>query len=114
MKSISVRNLSCGCIYPLTFALLATVIREFHLPRTRRKPMYYGRAEVQLLFEQALRGTVSTGRPVKIKDNAIMAMSMYTGVRPSSLTAPYTEYLDERRVSTLAFSSALSLLRSPV
>lgn len=59
--------------------------------------MYYGHAEVQLLFEQALRGTVSTGRPVKIQDNAIMAMSMYTGVRPSSLTAPYTEYLDERR-----------------
>ncbi|ETW77607.1 hypothetical protein HETIRDRAFT_326433 [Heterobasidion irregulare TC 32-1] len=108
-----VETLIKGSLYRDIQDKVKSIVKEFNLPRTRQKPMYYGRPESCILLQEAMRSSVLSGHPVKIQDAAIIVMSMYLGVCLGSLAVPYKKWLKECRVSTQHIKHYLKPLTYP-
>lgn len=85
--------------------MLPKVVDDFALDRTRLPVYYFGHAEVRLMIQTALTMSVSNGRIVKLQTMLAMLLMFQTGLRTSSLAAPYPQFRDKGRVSPTLPSS---------
>jgi hypothetical protein len=80
-------------------SLPLTVIQEYKLDRLTDERVRYGRKEVQLIIEEALKTSESSGRLVKIQLVCMILCSFYMGSRPSTLAASAKEFVEQGKVS---------------
>ncbi|KAK0439206.1 hypothetical protein EV421DRAFT_1906205 [Armillaria borealis] len=93
-------------------------VDEFELERSPGDKIMYGKEELKILIEEALKNTGYRGRDLAIQNCLFMVLSAITGLRPSSF-APSDKKLKEKKkypiiqnvkvnlIGPLAFSSRL-------
>ncbi len=97
-----------------------TGIDQFELPRGARDTIVYGKEELKILIEEALKNTERRGRDLAIQTCLFMVLSSITALRPSSLGPSNAKLKEKKKVSgahskkklLLIFDSFLPLLTS--
>lgn len=77
------------------------VVDDYNLPQGQRTKVYYGRWEVMLIIETALKMSTKSlvGEHLAcIQTCTILVMLLHTAVRPSTLSFSHPEFLEQGMV----------------
>lgn len=78
------------------------LIRTSNLDRHQDEKVYFGRYEIKLMIEVALRKSATSGRMIAIRSICILLTCFYTSLRPGSLGFSFDEYLRDGKFPILA------------
>jgi hypothetical protein len=102
MKKFSIVSfLHLVCYITNSILTFPSVVEHYKLERFMDNKFWIGRAEWQLMIEEALENSMTSGREVKLQALLTSAFTFYATWRPGSMGWSHEEYRKRELVSKL-------------